>query len=158
TDPELVRGDASIPTIVRQLIDLEHAVADNLTTFDAVEAEIAAFEAAEEWSYSGNPRKQPYADVSSAVAAVSATSRCQRQARAFHEEKRRKGLIEFSDQLALAVETVSRSRAAIETVRRRFPVVLLDEVQDTSVGQTRLLASLFAGNAVMAVGDPHQSI
>ncbi|MEB4615974.1 ATP-dependent DNA helicase, partial [Leucobacter sp. M11] len=36
--------------------------------------------------------------------------------------------------------------------------VLLDEYQDTSVGQTRLLAELFAGNSVMAVGDPHQSI
>ena len=36
--------------------------------------------------------------------------------------------------------------------------MLLDEVQDTSVGQTRLLSMLYAGTSVMAVGDPHQSI
>ena len=30
--------------------------------------------------------------------------------------------------------------------------------QDTSVVQTRLLSRLFAGQPVMAVGDPHQSI
>jgi DNA helicase-2/ATP-dependent DNA helicase PcrA len=35
---------------------------------------------------------------------------------------------------------------------------LLDEYQDTSVVQTRMLARLFAGHPVMAVGDPNQSI
>ena len=36
--------------------------------------------------------------------------------------------------------------------------VLLDEYQDTSVVQTWLLAELFRGHPVMAVGDPNQSI
>jgi len=36
--------------------------------------------------------------------------------------------------------------------------VLLDEYQDTAVTQTRLLAELYAGHPVMAVGDPNQSI
>src|SRR5690606_38028658 len=39
-----------------------------------------------------------------------------------------------------------------------YRVVLLDEYQDTSVVQTRLLARLFGGHPVMAVGDPNQSI
>jgi DNA helicase-2/ATP-dependent DNA helicase PcrA len=37
-------------------------------------------------------------------------------------------------------------------------VVLLDEYQDTSVIQTQLLAAVFRDAAVMAVGDPQQSI
>ena len=58
----------------------------------------------------------------------------------------------------------SRSRSAnasptsSPTTARRYRVVLLDEYQDTSVVQTRLLSGLFAGRPVMAVGDPHQSI
>src|SRR5690606_15356882 len=73
-------------------------------------------------------------------------------------KKRELGFIEFSDQLALAVETLRRSPDASRVLRARTPVVLLDEVQDTSVGQTTLLSTLFRGNSVMAVGDPHQSI
>ncbi|HNA99283.1 MAG TPA: ATP-dependent DNA helicase, partial [Marmoricola sp.] len=49
--------------------------------------------------------------------------------------------------------------------REKFPVVLLDEYQDTSVSQAILLAALFSGppdaglgHAVMAVGDPNQAI
>ena len=39
--------------------------------------------------------------------------------------------------------------------------MLLDEYQDTSVGQLRMLEALFGrdtGHAVLAVGDPRQSI
>src|SRR5690606_12613235 len=43
-------------------------------------------------------------------------------------------------------------------LREQHRVVLLDEYQDTSVIQTRFLAALFRDSAVMAVGDPHQSI
>lgn len=157
-DPELVESEYGIPALVKQVIELDHAVSDNLTTFDAVEAAVVEFEAAEGWSFAGNRLKQPYADVLKAVGAVRATRVIARLAREFSAEKRRRGLIEFSDQLALAVETLSRSGDAVRVLRERSPVVLLDEVQDTSVGQSRLLSTLFAGSSVMAVGDPHQSI
>src|SRR3712207_9253045 len=45
--------------------------------------------------------------------------------------------------------------------RSRWQVVLLDEYQDTSVGQLRMLEALFGGRTghpVLAVGDPRQSI
>ena len=45
--------------------------------------------------------------------------------------------------------------------RARWKVVLLDEYQDTSVGQLRMLEALFGrdtGHPVLAVGDPRQSI
>jgi DNA helicase-2/ATP-dependent DNA helicase PcrA len=40
----------------------------------------------------------------------------------------------------------------------QYEQVLLDEYQDTSTLQTRLLAGLYAGKSVFAVGDPNQSI
>ena len=43
-------------------------------------------------------------------------------------------------------------------MRSQYPAVLLDEFQDTSVAQVRLLSALFADSGVTAVGDPHQAI
>ncbi|MDP3209320.1 MAG: ATP-dependent helicase, partial [Rhodoglobus sp.] len=72
--------------------------------------------------------------------------------------KVRRGLVEYSDQVALALEILRRQPRVAQVERDRFRVVLLDEYQDTSVVQARLLAELFAGHPVMAVGDPNQSI
>ena len=60
--------------------------------------------------------------------------------------------------MALALEIVRKQPRVVEDLRSRYAVVLLDEYQDTSVVQTRLLADLFAGHHIMAVGDPNQSI
>ena len=76
----------------------------------------------------------------------------------FSAAKRRQGLIEYSDQVALALEICQRFDSVVEDFRSQFKVVLLDEYQDTSVVQTQLLSLLFAQTPVMAVGDPHQSI
>jgi len=76
----------------------------------------------------------------------------------YDAEKVRRGVVEYADQVALALR-IARKQPAIGTdLRERYRVVLLDEYQDTSVVQTQLLAELFAGSAVMAVGDPNQSI
>lgn len=77
---------------------------------------------------------------------------------AFAEAKRRQGLIEYSDQVALALEICQRFDSVVADFQSQFRVILLDEYQDTSVVQTQLLSLLFASTPVMAVGDPHQSI
>ncbi|MFD1720210.1 UvrD-helicase domain-containing protein [Amnibacterium endophyticum] len=77
---------------------------------------------------------------------------------AFRAAKRAAGAVQFSDQVALGLEITDAAPDVVAELRRRHRVVLLDEYQDTSVVQTRLLARLFGGGAVMAVGDPHQSI
>ncbi len=77
---------------------------------------------------------------------------------AFREAKRSAGAVQYSDQVALALDITAAAPDVIADLRERHRVVLLDEYQDTSVVQTRLLARLFAGGTVMAVGDPHQSI
>lgn len=77
---------------------------------------------------------------------------------AFDREKRRLGTVQFSDQVRLALDAIEAHPAAIAELRERHTYVLLDEFQDTSVLQLRLLQLLFGGTPAMAVGDPNQAI
>ena len=80
--------------------------------------------------------------------------------------KRSLGLMEFSDQIELGARLATTRAEVGATERARFRVVLLDEYQDTSVAQARMLAGLFSGpgpdqgrgHPVTAVGDPNQAI
>ena len=74
------------------------------------------------------------------------------------EYKRHHGLLDFGDQIALACTIAESVPEAAAQVRAQYPAVLLDEFQDTSVAQVRLLSALFADSGVTAVGDPHQAI
>lgn len=73
-------------------------------------------------------------------------------------EKDRRGVLDFADQVGGAYDIVESAPDVRAELREQHRVVLLDEYQDTSVIQTRFLAELFRDCAVMAVGDPHQSI
>ena len=75
-----------------------------------------------------------------------------------HGHKRHHGLLDFGDQIALACAIAESVPEAAAQVRAQYPAVLLDEFQDTSVAQVRLLSALFADSGVTAVGDPHQAI
>src|SRR3712207_8373870 len=55
----------------------------------------------------------------------------------YNAEKRRRGRIDFGDQVAKAVELVEQFPEIAATLRERFPHVLLDEYQDTNVAQRR---------------------
>ena len=73
--------------------------------------------------------------------------------------KRDLGLMDFSDQIALAARLAEEQPEVGELERAKFKVVMLDEYQDTSTAQAIMLSRLFAdGHAVMAVGDPNQAI
>ncbi|MFM8944651.1 MAG: ATP-dependent helicase, partial [Actinomycetota bacterium] len=73
--------------------------------------------------------------------------------------KREYGVIDFGDQIRLALEIVEANPDVAAEYRERFPAVLLDEYQDTNVAQARLLRTLFGdGHPVTAVGDPDQNI
>ena len=77
----------------------------------------------------------------------------------YAQAKRDRELLDFGDVVALAAQ-LARDRPEVRAAERAaFPVVLLDEYQDTGAAQEVLLASLFGeGHAVTAVGDPCQSI
>lgn len=77
----------------------------------------------------------------------------------FIKERRTNGELSFDDQIALAATIAQTFPEVGKLEREKYPVVLLDEYQDTSHSQVRLLSTLFGdGHAVTAVGDPCQSI
>src|SRR5207237_7765804 len=68
-------------------------------------------------------------------------------------------VIDFGDQIRLAVRLVESDPEVAEALRAQHPVVLLDEYQDTNFAQRKLLQLLYPeGSAVTAVGDDMQSI
>ena len=107
----------------------------------------------------GSARKsKPFDSVVESLAAVAPLPVLAELADHYQLEKRRLGLIEFSDQVALALQVCRKVASVVARAREQHRIVLLDEYQDTSVLQTELLHTLFADHPVMAVGDPHQSI
>jgi len=78
---------------------------------------------------------------------------------AYERRKRERGLIDYGDQVGLAVRLLEQHPEVAAAERARHPVVLLDEYQDTNYAQRRLLELLYPpGSAVTAVGDDMQSI
>ena len=59
--------------------------------------------------------------------------------------KRQLGLMDFSDQIALAARLADEHPGVGALERGKARVVLLDEYQDTSVAQALLLGRLFSG-------------
>ncbi|MEA5117623.1 MAG: ATP-dependent helicase, partial [Propionicimonas sp.] len=84
----------------------------------------------------------------------------------YEELKAERGYVEFADQLAQAARLATELPSVQRALRAEFGVVLLDEYQDTSAAQARLLRGLFSGpdprhgrgHPVTAVGDPCQAI
>ena len=77
---------------------------------------------------------------------------------AYRDYKRRHALLDFGDQIALGCRIAEEAPEVARQLRERHRAVLLDEFQDTSVAQIRLLAALFSASGVTAVGDPNQAI
>jgi DNA helicase-2/ATP-dependent DNA helicase PcrA len=68
-------------------------------------------------------------------------------------------VVDFSDQMRFGARLAEHSPEVGAALREQYRVVLLDEYQDTSVAQRRLLTGLFGGgHPVTAVGDPLQAI
>ncbi|GAA1621218.1 ATP-dependent helicase [Georgenia ruanii] len=104
-------------------------------------------------------KKDPYAEVAKAARAVRERIALLDLVAAYTRLKRERGLIDFGDQVALAARIAAEVPDVGAQLRAQYRVVLLDEYQDTSVAQLRLLSSLFgAGHPVTAVGDPNQAI
>jgi DNA helicase II / ATP-dependent DNA helicase PcrA len=71
------------------------------------------------------------------------------------------GYFFFSEMYALARELISANPSVIDALRRRFPLVLIDEMQDTLKFQDELINHLFGDAAdctLQKIGDPDQAI
>ncbi|MGH9265648.1 MAG: ATP-dependent DNA helicase, partial [Acidimicrobiales bacterium] len=88
---------------------------------------------------------------------------------AYGRRKRERHLLDFGDQIALAVRLLTERPELAEAQRDQHPVVLLDEYQDTNFAQRRMLELVYraagagtgragTGSWMTAVGDDMQSI
>ena len=155
-DERLAELDRSPGTIIAAVLRIARAAADNLAELDDVARLADEFQRIRELpSERGRATLAPVLKAAGTVAPLPVLTDL---ARRYDEEKRRRGVIDFADQVADAVRVVERFPRVRAAIRARFRAVLLDEYQDTSVVQTRLLSALFGGTGVMAVGDPHQAI
>jgi DNA helicase-2/ATP-dependent DNA helicase PcrA len=157
-DPRLLETDHSLDKLTTAVLDLAHALSDN-DVDDPGEVLRLAGEFQDLLELPSGGRNASMADAVKAVGLIDDLPLLVDLAVEYAAEKRRRGLIEYSDQVAFALQAVKRRGDDLAAeYRSRYKVVLLDEYQDTSFIQTDLLSGLFAGHPVMAVGDPNQSI
>jgi DNA helicase-2/ATP-dependent DNA helicase PcrA len=154
-DPRLPDLDKNLDPVTNAVLGLSRAIAENIAVPEEVRAFARRFAATGELPPGG---RGAYAGVDGMVAAVGALDVLVDLVAEYEAAKLTRSAVEYSDQVALALQIVGRQPSVAAELRDRYRVVLLDEYQDTSVVQTRLLAELFAGHPVMAVGDPNQSI
>jgi len=155
TDTRLPGLDKNADTITKAVVNLSHALSENVASPQEVAAMAERFATLAELPPGG---RGAYEDVATLAGTVGTLPVLLDLAERFAEAKRLRGFVEYSDQVALALQIIRRVPRVAEELRERCKVVLLDEYQDTSVVQTWLLAELFAEHPVMAVGDPNQSI
>jgi DNA helicase-2/ATP-dependent DNA helicase PcrA len=156
-DERLADLDKSVDVVTKAVINLNHELSEIERDSDDVRRMVGELGSVLDLPYGGRSNAR-YPDVRRAIEAVQGLPVLLDLADAFADAKASRGLVEYSDQVALALTATQRVPRIAEELRERFSVVLLDEYQDTSVVQTRLLKTLFRDHAVMAVGDPHQSI
>jgi DNA helicase-2/ATP-dependent DNA helicase PcrA len=153
--PALPDLDKNLDPVVGAVLELSRSMAENLARPEEVRAYAARFAATADLPLGG---KAVLAAEEGIAATVGTLDVLLDLAAEYEAAKFERSLVEYSDQVALALEIVGRQERVGAEYRERYRVVLLDEYQDTSVVQTRLLAALFGGTPVMAVGDPNQSI
>jgi DNA helicase-2/ATP-dependent DNA helicase PcrA len=151
------------PTVIQNLLALDGAMTEHLVEPEQVRAFDAearrGFERALEEERAGKNRKTYREPIEKAISAIDRRAELLQLVAGYRRLKRDYGLMDFSDQIALAARLAAEHPGVGEIERGRFKVVLLDEYQDTSVAQARMLAGLFAhGHPVTAVGDPNQAI
>jgi DNA helicase-2/ATP-dependent DNA helicase PcrA len=157
-DPRLIDLDLGLDRVTAAVLALSRALAENVADSRDVLAWTRDFLGMADLPI-GRPRKRtPFESFTRALGVVDALPPLLELADAYAAAKRERGYVEFSDQVALALAICERHPEVVAGYRERYRSVLLDEYQDTSVVQTRLLATLFTGTSVMAVGDPDQSI
>lgn len=155
-DPRLADREDRFGTVVDSLQRLSGEVLDHGVDLD----ELAAFgdRIARTIEPACNPALASPGDIEKFHTAMSALPLLAGLVRDYTRAKAAQGTVDYADQVSGALQIVTAAPSVAEEVRGQYRVVLLDEYQDTSVQQTQLLAALFADGAVMAVGDPHQSI
>lgn len=78
--------------------------------------------------------------------------------RAYDSHKNGHNLIDYDDMVAMTVDLLERDARVLETYRKRYRHVLVDEFQDNNYAQFRLAVLLAGSGNITVVGDDDQSI
>ena len=159
-DERLGELEKTPDAMVELILSMAQDMSDNLATAGQVEFEIAKVleKMAALPKKAGSSDFSRFAYIDDIASKLGINKTLAKLAEAFNNEKRRLGFVDYADQVALAELAVRQVPQVRERERNSFKQVLLDEYQDTSFLQARLLRGLFADSAVYAVGDPNQSI
>jgi len=152
--------ELNLDTLVQKVLELSQALSDNGSDAESVRnvIEVAANHIGQLPKKAGQAVDSRFAYIEELVEGLKPTPLIAELAERFQREKKRRCLVDYSDQVALAYKAVSENADSAMLIRENYTAVLLDEYQDTSVLQTKLLSTLFANSSVFAVGDPNQSI
>jgi DNA helicase-2/ATP-dependent DNA helicase PcrA len=152
--------ELNIDALVEKVIELARALNDNGQTAANLQSEISRTvdHIARLPKKAGEEVSSRFGYVDTIVEELKPAPLVAELAEIFQKEKKLRSMVDYSDQVALALRSVTEFPEAATTLRESFTQIMLDEYQDTSVLQTRLLSTLFASRSVFAVGDPNQSI
>ncbi|MEY3407405.1 MAG: hypothetical protein RL038_466 [Actinomycetota bacterium] len=140
--------------VLKDMLDLDDKMAD----FDLSLADFSDHLARLEADLTARSRK-PVADIMKSIDTAQKRLILAELVEEFRQAKLLAGVIDYADMTRFALALVRDFESVRIELRNRFQAVLLDEYQDTSVAQRKLMQTLFNdGRAVTAVGDPLQCI
>ncbi|MBA3745715.1 ATP-dependent helicase, partial [Sporichthya sp.] len=159
----ICRARGPFPALEKRLVDLvvdllalESEISEHLVDLDDLRAHDRALLARLE---PGEGDPAPPVKIAEAITAARRRLEYTELVEAYRAAKAERDLVDFGDQMALGARLAEQCPPVGEALRAQYRVVLLDEYQDTSVAQRRMLVGLFGGgHPVTAVGDPCQAI
>ena len=152
--------ELNIDALVEKVIELARALNDNGQSASNLQSEIqkAVDHISRLPKKAGEEVSSRFGYVETIVEELKPAPLIAELAEIFQKEKKLRSMVDYSDQVALALRAISEFPEAAGSIRATYSQVMLDEYQDTSVLQTKLLSNLFGSRSVFAVGDPNQSI
>jgi DNA helicase-2/ATP-dependent DNA helicase PcrA len=153
------RNDSAVSTVIRDLLGLSKFMLEHQVKASDIEA--IGNEMLEKLAVLGGGTNE---DTRAVARAMRQRNSLLPMVDAFMERRKASGELSFDDQMSLAADIAQNFEDVGTLERGKYTVVLLDEYQDTSQSQVRMLSSLYGnsvketGHPVMAVGDPSQAI
>ncbi len=148
------RNDSAVSTVIKDLLGLSKLMLEHQVKASDIEA--IGNEMLEKLQLLGGSTNE---DTRAVARAMQQRNSLLPMVESFMERRKAAGELSFDDQMSLAADIAQNFEDVGALERGKYTVVLLDEYQDTSQSQVRMLSSLYgAGHPVMAVGDPSQAI
>lgn len=144
--------DAAFSTILERVLQLDESLADSaISTTELRNFDLKLIQDATKWS--------PASPNSKFESTAQKRLILSRLVDEFRLEKSIRSMLDYSDMSRIALQLVEEHEMVRTEIKSQYQMVLLDEYQDTSISQRKLLQLLFpSGHPVSAVGDPLQSI